>query len=350
MLIVMITVFTLFIVSASLYQTGCALYFARDVTITNYNDSLFPLSKPQATTENGNVYVVWANVDNKTGLSNIEFISSNNSGMTFNPKIELSSGKSISFSPQLAVTENGNVYVVWTDINNKTRDSDIEFISSNNSGMTFNPKIEIRGGDTLSFSPEIVATEKGAVHVVWVDKSVKTEDLDINFKSSHDSGRTFDDRKRLRSNDLLSSSPQMAATESGQVYVVWTDKNSTTSENRISFRPSYDGGRTFDRVINLNKDREDLLNSSSPQLAVAVNGTVYVVWVDDQIQFKEILVNDGIVSNPIFLSNKSASSLSPQLAVASNGHTYVFWIDENSTIERSIHFKKISEYPFDTNN
>jgi hypothetical protein len=300
-----------------------------------------------AVSEKGDVYVVWVDVNNKTGNSDIEFISSNDSGKTFGPEKQLSGGKSISSSPQLAVSEKGDVHVVWVDVNNKTGNSDIEFISSNDSGKTFGPKEELRRGNTLSFSPQIAATENGDVHVVWVDKSVKTGDTDINFRSSHDDGKTFDDRKRLRSNNLLSFSPQLAATERGELYVVWTDKNSTTAESQISFRASHNDGKTFDRVINLNKDHSNLLNSSSPQLAAAGNSTVYVVWVDEQIQFKEILVNDAIVGNPISLSNKTTSSLSPQVAVADNGKAYVLWIDKSSTMDRSIHFKKISQYLFD---
>jgi hypothetical protein len=300
-----------------------------------------------AATKKGDVYVVWTDINNKTGDSNMEFIYSNDSGKTFGPEKQLSDGKSISFCPQLAVSEKGDVYVVWVDVNNKTGNSDIEFISSNDSGKTFGPKEELRRGNTLSFSPQIAATENGDVHVVWVDKSVKTGDTDINFRSSHDDGKTFDDRKRLRSNNLLSFSPQLAATERGELYVVWTDKNSTTAESQISFRASHNDGKTFDRVINLNKDHSNLLNSSSPQLAAAGNSTVYVVWVDEQIQFKEILVNDAIVGNPISLSNKTTSSLSPQVAVADNGKAYVLWIDKSSTMDRSIHFKKISQYLFD---
>jgi hypothetical protein len=50
--------------------------------------------------------------------------------------------------------------------------------------MTLSPNKEIRGGNTLTFSPETVATEKGDIHVFWVDQSSKTWGSDINFKSS----------------------------------------------------------------------------------------------------------------------------------------------------------------------
>ena len=140
----------------------------------------------------------------------------------------------------------------------------------------------------------------------------------------------------------------MVATERDEVFLVWTDRNASTAESQISFRGSHDGGKSFDRVINLNKDTNNLLNSSSPRIATAGNNSAYVVWVDDdQIQFVEILVNDSLAGRPIALSNKTTSALSPEITVADNGNVYVFWIDKNNAIDRSIHFKKISQYFFD---
>jgi hypothetical protein len=306
---------------------------------------------PQLTaTEEGDVYVVWVDIDNKTGDSNIEFISSNDRGKTFSAQKELRGGDTMSFSPQIAATEKGNVYVVWVDKSSKTRDSNIEFISSNDSGKTFSAQKELRGGDTISFSPQIAATEKGDVYVVWVDKSSKTGDSDITFRSSNDSGMSFEDRNRLRRSDsLLSFTPQLTATEKGDVYVVWVDKNSTTGDSDITFRSSNDRGRDFERVINLNKGEKKGSNSSLPQLATTGNNSVYVVWADNQIQFKEIIVKDAIVGNTISLSNKTAFSLSPQIVGTKNGDLFVVWIDKNNMMDRSLHFKRISQNYFDGN-
>jgi hypothetical protein len=308
-------------------------------------------SSPQiAATEKGDVYLTW--VDS----NNIYFTSSHNRGGKFSPPILLGDNNSSSSSlssaaslPQIAATEKGDVYVVWFELNNSTGDSNIEFMNSNNGGKNFTAKKELRGSDTLSFSPQMAATEKGDVYVVWVDKSSKTGDTDITFRSSNDSGKNFDKRESLRRNNLLSSSPQVTATEKGGVYLVWTDKNSTTTNSQISFRSSSDSGKNFERVINLNKDEKNLLNSSSPQIVATSNNSAYVIWVDNHIQFKEILVNDSLVGVPIPLSNKTITSLSPQLTVANNGNVYAFWIDKDDIMDRSIHFKRISEDYFDRN-
>lgn len=322
--------------------------FAPKVLLSDSNKSS---STPQiAATEKGDVYVVWNDKNSKTGDTEVTFRSSNDSGISFDDRKKITGGKSVSSSPQLTTTEKGDVYLVWVDKNNKTGEGDIEFISSNDSGKTFSHIKELRGGNTVSYSPQIAATEKGDVHVVWVDKGTKTGDIDISFRSSHDAGRAFDDRIKLRSNNLLSFSPQMVATERGEVFLVWTDINATTGESQISYKASHDSGRTFERTINLNKDANILSNYSSPQIATTGNNSVYVAWVDNnQIEFNQILVNDALVGRPISLNNKTTSSLSPEIAAGADGNVYVMWLDKNNAIDRSIHIKRISEYLFDRN-
>jgi hypothetical protein len=236
------------------------------------------------------------------------------------------------------------------DKNNKTGYSNIEFINSNDSGMSFSYSKKLTGSKSLSSFPQLTATEKGDVYVVWVDKNNKTGDSDIIFRSSNDSGMSFDDRNKIRRSDsLLSFSPQLTATEKGDVYVVWVDKNSTTGDRDITFRSSNDRGRDFERVINLNKGEKKLSNSSLPQLATTKNDSVYVVWMDNQILFKELLVKDAIVGNTISLSNKTTSSLSPEITATKNGDIFVLWIDKNNTMDRSLLFKRISQDYFDRN-
>jgi len=308
------------------------------------------ISPKISTTEKGNVYVVWTDIDNKTGYSSIEFISSNDSGMSFSSQKELGGGKLISFSPVIATTEKGNVYLTWINKDNKTGSSSIEFISSNDGGTSFSPSKKLTGTKAVSLSPQIAATEKGDVYVVWVDKNSKTGDTDIVFRSSNDSGVSFHDRTKLRrSESVLSVSPEIATTEKGNVYLVWTDKNTTTGDSDITFRNSNDQGRDFHRTINLNKGENEETNSTFPQLVATQNDTIYVVWTDNHIQFKEILLNDSLVGNPILISNKTVSSFSPQIVGTKNGNFFVVWIDRDNSNDTSLHFKRISQKYFDRN-
>ena len=342
-----------------------SIYFSStNENVTNFSNAFVlssnnsvPSSPRLGATEKGDVYVVWVDKNNSTGNSNIVFRGSNDSGNSFENGVLLNrdvtqnqTSSTTSFSPQIAATEKGDVYVVWVDEKNTTGDSNIEFIRSNDSGKIFSNRIILRSGDILSYSPQITATEKGDVYVVWVDESKKTGDSDISFRSSSDSGRNFEDRKRLRSSDtLLSSSPQIAATEKGDVYVVWVDKNSTIEDSDITFRSSTDRGADFKRAVNLNSEEKKLYNDSSPQIVTTGKDRVNIAWANNHIEFKEILVQDTRLGVTVILSNISSWSSSPQLTATEKGDVYVIWVDKDSTADISLIFKRISEYYFARN-
>ncbi|HZL22025.1 MAG TPA: hypothetical protein VFC05_01780, partial [Nitrososphaeraceae archaeon] len=151
----------------------------------------------------------------------------------FGDTISLTQNNKSSFSlsfPQLAATEGGNVYVVWIDKNT------LYFKASQDHGSVFNTPIILSNNVSVTSSspPQLAATEGGNVYVAWIDKKNSTsgkEDTDIAFKWSKDAGNTFSKTKKLSRGLSVSSSlsPQLAATEGGNVYVAWIDKKNSTS-------------------------------------------------------------------------------------------------------------------------
>src|SRR5215208_4389311 len=229
-------------------QVAYSLYFGDTINIIESNKS-FLLSSPQiAATEGGNVYVVW--VDKNI----LYFKSSSDYGSKFNTSIILSKNGNLTSSPQLAATEGGNVYVVWVDKKNNSTyggDTDIAFKWSKDAGQTFKSKKLSRGLSASSLSPQLAATEDGNVYAVWVDKknnSTYGGDTDIAFKWSKDAGQTFKSKKLSRGLSASSLSPQLAATEDGNVYAVWVDKKNNSTyggDTDIAFKWSKDAGQTF---------------------------------------------------------------------------------------------------------
>jgi len=319
-------------------------------------------SSPQiAATEKGDVYVVWVDRNNATGRSNIVFRSSNDSGKDFAPSIRLNRNSndnqtSNMSSPQIAATEKGDVYVVWVDEKASNGDRNIAFTNSNNSGKDFGSRKFLRANDLLSYSPQIAATETGDVYVVWVDANSSTGESNIIFRSSNDSGKDFDRSVRLNRNPnpnqtSVSSSPQLAATESGAVYVVWIDKNNATGDSNVVFRSSNDSGMDFDHSIRLNRYPNQTSISSSPQIAATESGSAYVIWIEKNVEFKEILQIGSIYGRTISLNNNPVLQLSPQLVATEKGNGYLIWSEKSSDTKNNtaLIFKRFSQSYFDRN-
>ena len=76
---------------------------------------------------------------------------------------------------------------------------------------------------------KIAATEDGNVYVVWVDKNR------VYLRADYDNGTEFGSPTALSSNNSIATSPQIVPTEDGNVYVVWVDKNNTSGDTDIVF-------------------------------------------------------------------------------------------------------------------
>jgi hypothetical protein len=315
-------------------------------------------------TERGDVYVIWV----EKNKNNIVFRKSNDSGNNFDKNVHLNriggTNQTVS-SPLLAATERGDVYVVWVDKNK----NNIVFRKSNDSGNNFDKSISLDNNVnpsqkrkaslnqtlTPSFSPQLTVTEKGDVYVVWVDKNNETGSSTIRFSGSNNSGNDFGDIKRLsRSADPNETStvfsPQLAATDNGGVYVVWVEKNETGSNN-VVFRGSNDFGNDFDTRARLNRNPNQIGFSFSPQIGSTQNGSIFVIWSDNTLQFKQISDGGEIVGRTISLNNQTVLPLSSQIAVTEHGNLYLAWAEQHGNInnDTAFVFKKISEFYFDRN-
>ena len=144
-----------------------ALYFGNSITITNDKKLSSLIQNQIAVTQNGNAYVVW--VDNNT----VYFRSTQENENKFNSIVALSQSKNPPISPQIATTEKGNVYVTWIEKNSTTGNNNIVFRSSNDSGNNFSGEKELSSTGVLSYYPQVATTEKGEVYIVWVDINTK---------------------------------------------------------------------------------------------------------------------------------------------------------------------------------
>ena len=238
----------------------------------------------------------------------------------------------------LAATEKGNVYVVWIDGNG------VYFRSSQDNGSKFGTPVLLSNTKRMASSPQIAATEKGNVYVLWSDKNNMSGDSDIILKSSTNNGEEFGSSDRLsRKNDILSLSPHIAATEKGNVYVVRADRNNMSGDSDIVFRSSTRNGEEFSRNVYLNRDHDGNTTSFSPQIAATEKGNVYVVWSENDIQFKEILDNGTWFSETISMNNRMSFGFSPQVAATEKGNVYLVWVDQINATNKHLLFKRISE-------
>ena len=240
-------------------------------------------------------------------------------------------------SPRL-VSGGGNVYVVWDDKDN------VYFRSVKQNGSEFGGTIIFGKSISSSGGPQIAATESGNVYVVWAETNNTSGDNDIIFRASANHGDNFGNSRKLsRDTDVSSFSPKMAATESGNVYVVWAETNNTSGESRIVFRGSANHGDNFGRKVLYTYSDPNL--DPSPQISATESGNVYVVWRSDGLHFMEIGDRGKLFAGRIILSDYVSEFHDPLVTETKSGVFYLLWIDKVPTSELvKLNLKRVSEF------
>src|SRR5829696_1447605 len=358
-------------------DNGNSISFIEPINLTNNTrDSVYA----QIASYGENVYMVWQennpdpfghnnNVNNNTNYNNnyrnydIYIKKSTDRGLTFSKEINLSKNPGFSEHPQIAISGN-NVYIAWIDntsSSSTTKNQEIYFIKSIDSGNTFDKIINLSNSSNAdSYNLEITAAGNN-VYVVWQETTLPNayaydtsssgsgvnadnnsdrssisskENSSILFRASIDDGNTFKKIKSL-SNSAFKSYPKIAAFENS-AYVVWNvgiigdsnseDNNANNINDGIFFTKSFDSGNSFSDTIKLNSNR----NSIGESQIAAYGNNVYVVWggnpderVVGDIFFVKSTDNGNRFAKAVSLGEPN--SLNVEIIAGGNNNVYVAW-------------------------
>src|SRR5829696_7514291 len=360
-------------------DNGNSISFIEPINLTNNTrDSVYA----QIASYGENVYMVWQennpdpfghnnNVNNNTNYNNnyrnydIYIKKSTDRGLTFSKEINLSKNPGFSEHPQIAISGN-NVYIAWIDntsSSSTTKNQEIYFIKSIDSGNTFDKIINLSNSSNAdSYNLEITAAGNN-VYVVWQETTLPNayaydtsssgsgvnadnnsdrssisskENSSILFRASIDDGNTFKKIKSL-SNSAFKSYPKIAAFENS-AYVVWNvgiigdsnseDNNANNINDGIFFTKSFDSGNSFSDTIKLNSNR----NSIGESQIAAYGNNVYVVWggnpderVVGDIFFVKSTDNGNRFAKAVSLGEQN--SLNVEIISGENNNVYIAWQD-----------------------
>ena len=177
-----------------------------------------------------------------------------------------------------------------------------------------------------------MVSSRSNVYVAWLNDTLGNSN--ILFRSSSNNGSSFGPVIDINNPTTGDSVNQEIYASGSNVYVVWEQNFSLSSEN-IFFRASLNNGTSFGPVINVSGGITGLSTSTLPDVS-AIGNNVWVVWLAvttkgaDEILIKTSTTNgsDLATALPITLSTKAYASTKPQIA-AVNSNIYVTWSDDS---------------------
>jgi hypothetical protein len=295
--------------------------------IVNISDNPGSSSLPQmAISENGDIYIIW--IDNDDGPIDTFFSVRASGEDAFENPVNLSNDPPSSFDARIAATGE-KIFVVWSQSN------EIFFVNGalNNDGtVSFSSPRNLSNTTDKSQKPHIAASNIG-VYVAW-EESVggSARPPDIFFTGSVDQGQTFGSSINLSNNTGSSKNVRIAAAETN-VYVTWQeDTDNLGIEQTIFVRGSTDSGSSFGSVDGISFSGGFAVLSDILPIGT---DTLYVVGDDgtadaDVFFCKAILEPDATLNfeGPVNVSSNPGFSGDSQFAVPQDGTIYIVWKDD----------------------
>jgi hypothetical protein len=285
-----------------------------------------------ATGPNGNIYVVWSDLEGvcspSTSCTDTVFFSrSTDAGATYSAPQALSTNGG---DPQLAVDSTGNINVIWNS-------TGPDFARSTDGGATFSSPVYIAPGMSpyLGFAVvgyrAIAVDGAGNIDVVWMD----TNSSQVFFARSTNSGASFSSPLNVSNYANGASNPTVAVDATGNIDIVWQGSVSGHDPFDLFFTRLTNGGTSFSTPRDISNTPQ---GAYYDQLSVDPSGNIDVAWdsdcpnssscpvVSSDVFFSQSKDGGSTFSAPAQISNSQNEPISRVLmGFDSSGNTYLVW-------------------------
>jgi hypothetical protein len=266
--------------------------------------------------------------------------------------LHLSTDTAFAYDPQMTVSANNNIFIVWTGaVAMGSGDTNIYFSKSIDGGETFTPPVILSTLGNPSTSPIVspgiqqearIATSGSNVYIIWSDYSAGPAQL--VFVRSIDNGTTFTSPVPLGSVFAAAGETRLSAS-TNNVYVAWIGSADNVHAGSILSRSSNDFGASFGETTSVSGPGV----ASMPELATAAGtDSVYITWFNTTIREDGTVLNNDILfsrsldaghnfSKPKNLSQSpNQFSVRPQLYVVAASENYSGAIINRGSLSSSL--------------
>ena len=211
--------------------------------------------------------------------------------------------------PAIAISGTGDIAVVWKNDSGPNLEYGIYYAQRSPMGEWSTPEL-IAGGTGIIQDPQAAYDREETLHVVWQDYIGGSGVIRYTSKGIEGA---WTNPVELSAGP--SGSPSVATDNENTVHIVWVQDSDI-------FYASKQSGGEWEEPINISDTPNTW--SSEPDIAVSIEGLVWVVWVEsdpNRVLYMSKGTNDEWSETDIL----SVGGSSPEITAGSEGTMYAFW-------------------------
>jgi len=268
----------------------------------------------------GNIHVVW---EEYVTAANNEIFYRKYSMDGLSKRINISKNSWPSREPDVAVDENGNVYIVWADrFSSLATEFSIAFREIDKNGNLRETKKVIPSPREGFRLPSIASSPNGNLSIVTYTDNNKV------YGVWRDNGNWANPKIIQRGSALRAGeSASVVWGENGRFYGAWPEYNPNTDPHYTIYYSNREIGEQWSKPMIVNSTGDAQCH---PKIRVEKDGTIHLVWMDEEnsfeIAYERWDPNEKKWDMPVVVSGGHQLCKFPSFTIKESGEIYVCWV------------------------
>ena len=288
--------------------------------------------------DDGNIHVVWE--DHRSGAGDIYYMKLDDEGNKLTNDAKISNDTTASRNPSVAADSDGHIYIVWEDVDNGSSELLFAKLWYYEGNITFQENgLQVSDSDPAnSTEPDIAVCQDGNLALVWTDARHEAGDgnLEIYYKRLREAGTSLTPDTRVTGDVGRSEHPRLDTDADGMNHIVWYDfrdsSNGLVINHGVFYRKVMMDGTPLTSETRITFASP----LSRPDIAIDTDGNAHVVFDDDRYAsfdiFYTLLDPDGntLVDDRNISPKDDTESRYPRIALSDSNAVDVVWQDQTS--------------------
>ncbi|MCC6603439.1 MAG: PD40 domain-containing protein [Anaerolineae bacterium] len=248
--------------------------------------------------------------------------------------VNVSTTSGASFSPNITSTEDGKIHIIWLE-DDLTGICRVMYRNLDTNGSVSAVVVVSGSGDQCYYN-SIIADANGVVHVSWLQLIGGNYHVYYRQRDGIGNWSSIEDVSLV---NFGAAQPHLKIRDTGEVYLVWNDKQ---NNEEMLFFSEREGVSNWSTPLNISPG---LSSSKTFDIDIDHLGGIHVLWREfDYLHYYEASIlatyrsSDGTWSAPTIVAGPDGHKSVPDFTIDSTGKVHAVWSNIDPASEYQIYY------------